>query len=138
MSFSATRGVRTRMPVVPRGPIDVVLADGDERFRELVRRLLGGRVRLVGEAATGTEAIELARETRPHVVLMDLGLDDPFTFRATHRIKADTPHAKVVLLTAHDEEAYLDATGKSGADALLPKRRVREEVLNVVIEAAAD
>jgi DNA-binding NarL/FixJ family response regulator len=115
--------------------IDVLLADGDERFREIVRRRLGGRVRLVAEAASGAEAIELARGCRPHVVLMDLGLEDPGTFGVTRRIKAEAPQVKVVLMTAHDEEAYLEATGKSGADALLPKRRVRDEVLDVVIVA---
>jgi two-component system response regulator DegU len=121
--------------IVQGGTVDVLLADGDERFRDFVRRLLGGRVRVVGEASSGTEAIMLARECRPHVVLMDLGLADPGSISATRQIKAETPGTKVVLLTAHDEETYLDATGKTGADALLPKRRVRDEVLNVVLVA---
>ena len=136
MTLSDAKGAPAPVPAGRQGTIDVLLADGDERFREIVRRRLGGRVRLVAEAASGAEAIERARVCRPHVVLMDLGLEDPDTFGVTRRIKADDPRTKVVLMTAHDEEAYLDATGKSGADALLPKRRVRDEVLDIVIAAA--
>lgn len=139
MTFSDAKGAGVPVqPMVRRAMIDVLLADGDERFREFVRRLLGGRVRVVGEARSGAEAIALARECRPHVVLMDVGLADPGAFSTTRQIKAETPRTKVVLLTAHDEEAYLDATGKTGADALLPKRRVRDEVLTVVLVAGTD
>lgn len=124
-------------PLTRPGTINVLVADRDEAFCGFVGRLLGGRVRVVAEARNAVQAIALARECRPDVVLMDLGLDEPGALGATRQIKAESPRTKVVLLTAHDEEAYLDATGKTGADALLPKRRVRDEVLRVVLLAGA-
>src|SRR3989442_590054 len=53
-------------------PLTVLIVDDDERFRELVKRLLGPGVRVVGEAARGDDAVLLATEVRPDVVLMDL------------------------------------------------------------------
>jgi DNA-binding NarL/FixJ family response regulator len=111
----------------------VMVADDDPLFRGLVRRLLGESVMLVGEAADGEEAVALFRRLKPDVVLMDLEMPhDGDGLEATRRIKAEAPEAKVVLLTSHEEEAYLNATGKSGADVLLPKRAVRFQLLSLI------
>ncbi len=55
-------------------PLTVMIVDDDEGFRELVKRLLGTGVRVIGEAARGDDAVLLAMELRPDVVLMDLDL----------------------------------------------------------------
>jgi DNA-binding NarL/FixJ family response regulator len=114
-----------------RGP-RVLIADGDEAFRDLVKRLLGEAVEIVGEAVTPGQAVQLAAGTHPDVVLMDIAASQSAGIAATWRIKADRPETKVIVLTLHDEEAYLDSTGKSGADALLPKKDVRAEILSLV------
>lgn len=116
-------------------PVRVLIVDDDEAFRSLVKRLLGEAVRVVGEADNGVDGVWLARKLRPDVVLMDIGMPSLDGLEATQRIKADRSEAKVILLTGHGEEAYLSATGKSGADAFLPKRKVRSEVLSMVREA---
>jgi DNA-binding NarL/FixJ family response regulator len=108
--------------------IAVLLADKDEAFREFVKRLLGQSVQVVAEAATGGEAVRLAAELRPHVVLMDIDITDMDGISATQRMKAADPNVKVVLLTGH-EETYLSSTGRTGADSLLRKQEVRSEIL---------
>ena len=117
------------------GP-SVMLADHDPVFRDLVRRLLGSSVLLVGEAHDGERALALFRKRRPEVVLMDLDLCGPDGLETTRQIKAEGPEAKVILLTGHEEEAYLEATGKSGADVLLPKRSARLHLLSLIYDLA--
>jgi len=116
----------------PGRGVKLLIADADEAFRDLVKRLLGETVEVVGEAVSADDAVQLAAETQPDVVLMDIGISEPNGIAATWRIKADRPETKVIALTLHDEEAYLNATGKSGADALLPKKDVRTEILSLV------
>jgi DNA-binding NarL/FixJ family response regulator len=114
----------------------VLIADADESIRDMVKRRLGDAATVVGEASDGKEAVYLAGELKPEVVLLDIGLPVIDGLAATHWIKAERPETRVILLTSHKEEAYLSATGKSGADAFLPKRQVRLGVLAIVRAAA--
>jgi DNA-binding NarL/FixJ family response regulator len=109
--------------------VRVLLADDDARFREFVKRLLGQDMQVVGEPASGDAAVQQARETRPHVVLLDIHIPGLDAITATRRIKAADPEAKVILMTTHDEQAYLSSTGKTGADFMLGKREVRGQIL---------
>ena len=109
--------------------LNVLIVDDDEAFREVIKRQMGQGVKVIGEAARGDDAVLLASELRPDVVLMDLDLPGLDGIAATRQIKAFDPEVKVILLTPHDEEAYLSSTGKSGADAILAKRAVRAEIL---------
>ncbi|HSB60172.1 MAG TPA: response regulator transcription factor [Vicinamibacteria bacterium] len=109
--------------------LTVLIVDDDDGFRAFVRRQLGQGARVIGEAERGDDAVLLATELRPHVVLMDLDLPGLDGIAATRQIKAADPQTKVILMTPHGEQAYLSSTGKTGADALLPKRAVRTEVL---------
>ena len=113
-------------------PLTVLIVDDDERFRELVGRLLGAGVRVVGEAARGDDAVLLATELGPDVVLMDLDIPGLDGIATTRQIKAAAPQTKVILVTPYEEQAYLGSTGKTGADALLAKRAVRTEVLSCI------
>ena len=111
-------------------PLTVMIVDDDERFRELVKRQLGTAVRVIAEAARGDDAVLLAMELQPDVVLMDLDLPGLDGIAATRQIKETTPGTKVILVTPYEEHAYLSSTGKTGADALLAKRAVRTEILS--------
>src|SRR5882762_6091233 len=112
--------------------VTVLIADDDERFRELVGRLLGPGITVVGEVVRGEDAVLLATELRPDVVLMDLDIPGLDSIAATRQIKAAAPRTKVILVTPHEEHAYLSSTGKTGADALLAMRAVRTEVLSCI------
>ena len=113
-------------------PVTVLIADGDPALRERVKRILGQAVGVVCEADGGEAAVQLAAELQPDVVLMDIALPGIGGIGATHLIKQGRPETKVILLTVHDEEAYLSATGKSGADAFLPKRLIRTDLLAAI------
>jgi two-component system response regulator DesR len=102
-----------------------LIADHDDRFRGIVRRAIEGLVRIVGEADSAEAAISLARQLEPDVLLIDLDLPDGGGITTARRIKGEQPRMLVILMTGHGEEAYLEDTGKSGADALLPKRNVK-------------
>src|SRR5262245_56679797 len=101
-------GQRVRRPAV-------LIADADAALRDMVRQRLGEAALVVGEAADGKQAIRLAAELEPDVVLVDLALPEIDGLATTHWIKAERPETRVILLTTHNEEAYLSATGKSGA-----------------------
>lgn len=109
-------------------PTTVLIADDDAGFRDLVRRVLGGAVEVVAEASDGEEAVQLAAGLAPDVVLMDLDIPGLNAIAAAWRIKADRSATKIILLTTHDEEAYLGFTGKTGADAFLRKQDLKAEI----------
>ena len=113
-----------------------LIADYDERFRTIVRKLIEGPVQVVGEAENDESAIALARALEPDLILIDLDLPRAGGIETARMIKDDQPRIRVVLLTAHGEEAYLDATGKSGADAILPKKDARTEASAVLQRVA--
>lgn len=62
-------------------------------------------VRVVGEASNGADAVRLAKQTRPDVILMDIGLPEMDGIEATQRIKADQPATRVIMLTSRTTSA---------------------------------
>ena len=92
---------------------------------------------VVAEATTGLEAVELAAETRPDLVLMDLHMPDLGGVEATRRILTDAPATRVLVLTMIDQEAALAAALRAGARGYLLKGADRDEVLRAVRAVAA-
>jgi DNA-binding NarL/FixJ family response regulator len=92
---------------------------------------------VVAEATTGLEAVELAAETRPDLVLMDLHMPDLGGVEATRRILTDAPATRVLVLTMIDQEAALAAALRAGARGYLLKGADRAEVLRAVRAVAA-
>lgn len=113
-------------------PVRVLIADADPAGRAMARRAIEGVVEIAGEATSDAEAMRLAMELGPDIILIDIDLARGGGLPLTQGIKAMLPGIKVILMTGHEEERYLSATGKSGADAFLPKRRIIEEALAVV------
>jgi DNA-binding NarL/FixJ family response regulator len=100
----------------------IVIADDHALFRDSLRSLLTARdLEVVGEARTGKEAIELAWQLKPDVVLMDLMMPEMDGLEATRRLAAELPDVKVIVLTASDEESNLFEAIKSGAKGYLLK-----------------
>jgi two-component system, NarL family, nitrate/nitrite response regulator NarL len=119
-------------------PTRVLLVDDHQLLTDSLARLLGGEpdLEVVGIAGSVAEAKQLARE-RMDVVLMDYRLPDGTGAEATRAIKARWPTARVVMLTAvQDDETVLESI-QAGADGYLTKDRAVEEVVAAVRAARA-
>jgi len=105
-------------------PIRVLLADDYALFRQGLASLLAAEsdFEVVGEAADGLQALEMARELMPDVIVMDISMPVIDGLAATRRIKAEMPSVRTVILTASDGERGLAEAVASGASGYLPKK----------------
>ena len=94
---------------------------------------------VVGEAGTGTEAVEVTRRVRPDVVLMDVRMPDGDGFEATSQITgaADTCATRVLILTTFDLDEYVYAALHAGASGFLLKSTQPAELINAIQVIAA-
>ncbi|MFG2217336.1 response regulator [Streptomyces sp. NPDC048685] len=124
-----------------RPPVRVLVADDQAMvrgsFRVLVDHTPG--MTAVGEAATGAEAVELARRERPDVVLMDIRMPELDGIEATRRICADpdTSRVRVLVLTTFDLDGYVYAALRAGATGFLLKDTPPADVLTAIGVVAA-
>ena len=104
-------------------PLRILLADDHTMFRQGVKLGLASfsDVEVVGEARDGIEAVALARETMPDIILMDICMPRLSGLQATELIKREMPHVKIVMLTVSDEEQDLYEAIRSGAQGYLLK-----------------
>jgi DNA-binding NarL/FixJ family response regulator len=111
-------------------PIRVLIADDHPLFRDGLAALLTdtpGTV-VAGTAASGREAVELARETRPDVVVMDLHMPGLGGIEATRHIVADNPHVRVLVLTMLDDDDSIFSALRAGARGYLLKGADRQQI----------
>jgi NarL family two-component system response regulator LiaR len=114
--------------------IRVLLAEDHVVVREGTRELIQREqdMEVVGEAGDGEEAIELAAELRPDVVIMDIAMPKVNGIEATKRIKELYPATAVLILTAYDNEQYIFALLEAGAAGYLLKNVRRSELIDAV------
>jgi DNA-binding NarL/FixJ family response regulator len=102
--------------------VRILIADDHSLFRDGLRSLLLAQGHeVVGEARNGREAVLLAHEQHPDLVLMDLSMPELDGIGATRAILTDMPNVKVIILTASDEDANLFDAIKAGAQGYLLK-----------------
>lgn len=101
----------------------ILLVDDHALFRKGMAALLKNRkkVQVVGEAGDGLEALEVARETLPDVILMDIQMPRCDGLEAIRLIKREMPHVKIIMLTVSDDNQHLFKAIKSGAQGYLLK-----------------
>lgn len=118
----------------------VVLADDSALSRGAVRSLLGNEAgfEIVGEARDGFEALSLARELGPDLILMDLDMPHCDGLLATRLIKRELPSAKVVILTVSDDAADLFEAIQNGAQGYLLKSLAPADWLKCLRNLAND
>ena len=104
--------------------ITVLLADDHEIVRQGLRRLLEaeGDIKVTGEAATGRQAVALSREHCPDVVVMDIVMPLLNGLEATRQIRLAAPATKVLILSAHNDNAYVEQAAALGVAGYLLKQ----------------
>lgn len=119
-------------------PPRVLVADDHPVVREGLRGILtiDGSITVIGEAASGREAIELAIRSRPDVVLMDLRMPDIDGATATAHITEQAPGVRVLILTTYDSDSDIVRAVESGAVGYLLKDTPRRE-LTAAVHAVA-
>jgi DNA-binding NarL/FixJ family response regulator len=115
-------------------PLKVLLVDDHAMFRAGIKALieLEGRMRVVGEAGSGEEAVDRVRELKPDVVVMDLSMPGSNGLEATRRIAALGLDTKVLVLTVHAEEEYLVPVVEAGASGYLTKTSADTDLLEAL------
>ncbi len=122
-----------------RGGVRIVLADDHRMLRDGLRRSLADSgFDVVGEAATGEEAVRLAHELQPDVVLMDVTMPVLDGIEATRLIRSELERTQVVILTMHGDGDLMTRALHAGAAGYLVKDCSTEEVVAAVELAAGD
>ena len=118
----------------PASLITILSADDHPLIRVGLAAVLGSEpdMRVVAEASNGEEALELYRQHRPDIVLMDLKMPVMDGLAATRAILAEFPEARVIMLTTYDGDEDIYRALEAGAKGYLLKEMLRTEVINVV------
>lgn len=116
--------------------IRVLLIDDHMLFRQAIRTLLGAEadMEVVGEAANASEAVTLALQLRPDVVLMDIGMAGMSSFEATRQIRRERPESRVIFLSMYDDEDYLAECVEVGGSGYVLKDSPAEQLLTALRE----
>jgi RNA polymerase sigma factor (sigma-70 family) len=114
--------------------IRILLVDDDDLMRAGLRAVLSSddELEIVGEVSGGRGAVGAVRETRPHVVLMDIRMPDLDGIAATREVLSAMPDAKVVMLTTFEDDDYLFGALAAGASGFLLKRTRPEDLIAAI------
>ncbi|MGA9722962.1 MAG: response regulator transcription factor, partial [Candidatus Binatus sp.] len=115
------------------GRIRVLLADDHRIVREALRMVLATECEVIAEAADGEQAVAIAAQLKPEVVVMDVAMRGIGGIAAARRIAKETPACKVLVLSQYDDEEYvLEALGDAGCAGYLVKTDAAVELLSAV------
>jgi DNA-binding NarL/FixJ family response regulator len=114
--------------------IRILIADDQGLLRAGLRALLSleDEIEVVGEADSGQEALKLAGELRPELVLLDLNMPDLDGIEVTRRLKAVRPEIRVLIITVHEDDSLLQEAIRAGAAGYIVKRAVESELIDAI------
>ncbi len=120
--------------------IKLLLVDDHEVIRTGLRMLLASQpdLTIVGEAASGLQALEAVGQCQPDVVVMDITLPDISGIETTRRLKEKYPTVAVVALTIHEDEQYFFEMLQAGATGYVPKRAAPDDLIAAIRAAKAN
>jgi len=115
-------------------PIRLLIADDHAVLRAGLRMLLDIRreMAVVGEAGDGLEVLKKARELQPDVVLMDLSMPGPGSGEVIRGVLRNSPKTRVLVLTMHDDPAYLASAMAAGASGYVVKKVADSELVSAI------
>lgn len=119
--------------------IRVLIVDDIAETRENIRKLLQfeSDVVVVGAARTGIEALEMARETEPEVVIMDINMPDMDGISATEAMLRDVPFAQIVMLSVQSDADYVRKAMRAGARDFIAKPPSGDELISTIRSLSA-
>ena len=119
--------------------IRVLIADDHRLFAEALEVILAGdpRLTVVGHAADGEDAVRLATELHPDVVLMDISMPVMDGIEAAQAIRQSDVHACILMLTGSNSRADVDRARQAGAAGYVTKDRIASELIDAIVEIAA-
>lgn len=112
------------MTTITKERITVLLAEDHMIVREGLKKLLESEsdIEVVGEATTGRQAVEMAQKLHPAVIVMDIAMPQMNGLEATRQILKSFPDVKVIILSAHSDDAYVENATALGASGYLIKQ----------------
>lgn len=115
----------------------VLLADDHAVLRSGLRLLIDKQddLEVVGEAGNGAEALLLAADLQPDIILLDINMPEVDGLQALPQLKEQAPHSRVLILTMHDDVGYLQQALKAGAAGYVLKQAVDMELLMAIYAA---
>ncbi len=115
-------------------PIRILIADDHQVVRAGVRALLEGveNWEIVGEAINGREAISLANQLHPDIVVLDIGMPELNGLDVARKIKQELPEVEIAILTAIDDEQLVHNVFEAGARAYVLKTEAGEQLVNAL------
>jgi DNA-binding NarL/FixJ family response regulator len=119
--------------------IRVLIADDHRLFAEALEAILAGdeRIGVVGHAGDGAEAVRLAQQLKPDVVLMDISMPVMDGIEAAEAIRATDRDACILLLTGSNSRSDVDRARQAGAAGYVTKDRIAAELIDAIVEIAA-
>jgi DNA-binding NarL/FixJ family response regulator len=116
--------------------ITVLLADDNTLARRDIRKILEleDDLEVIGEAKNGHQAVALVKKLRPALVLMDIAMPRLDGLQATRQILKAVPATKVVMLSAHGDDEYIEAAANSGAMGYLIKHTAVDNLCQAIRE----
>lgn len=119
---------------VTKYPIRVMIVDDSKMVREGLRSILANclEIEIVGEAASGQEALNLTPTISPDVVLMDISMPDMDGLATTRQLKKVAPNCEVLMLTFHTGQEYLWQALRNGASGYILKNIDQQGLINAV------
>jgi DNA-binding NarL/FixJ family response regulator len=116
------------------GMLKIVLADDHAVVREGLKALVNGQhdMRVVGEAADGQSACDVVAAVAPDVVVLDLSMPRVNGVEAASRIRRESPSARILVLTVHEEREYLTQLLRAGAAGYVLKRAAPDELVHAI------
>jgi DNA-binding NarL/FixJ family response regulator len=117
----------------------VLIADDHRMFAEALQAILAteDRIEVAGLAGDGGEAVQLALNVRPDVILMDIAMPVMDGLQATREIRAEWPTACVLMLTGSNSRLDVDRAREAGAAGYVTKERIAAELVDAILEIAA-
>jgi DNA-binding NarL/FixJ family response regulator len=119
--------------------ISILIVDDHPLFRQGLREVLAAQPDLdvIGEASDGEEALRMARELAPNVVLMDVNLPTMNGLQVARRLRHEAPNTRAIVLTGYDDDEQVFHAVRAGAHAYFPKDVMPEKLVEAVREVSA-